>query len=150
MRKRILLAVFVIAVLFLMAAVLVNNQKGMRGRVCSGPYCFNVELAKTTSEITRGLMFRESLNADSGMLFVFEREGAYPFWMKNTLIPLDIIWISAAKKVVYMSENTEPCKDEYFCPSIEPGKNAKYVLELNGGVAERIGLKTGDPIEIFD
>ena len=94
--------------------------------------------------MSRGLMFREKMDADKGMLFIFEKEGEYPFWMKNTLIPLDIIWINEDKEVVFISENAQPCNEEYSCSSINPGNNAKYVLEINGGISEKIGLKIGD------
>ena len=66
--------------------------------------------------------------------------------MKNTLIPLDIIWINANNEVVFISENTIPCEKD-FCPSIEPVREAKYVLEINGGLVEKIGLKIGDKLE---
>jgi uncharacterized membrane protein (UPF0127 family) len=88
-------------------------------------------------------MFREDLDPNRGMLFIFEEEGVYPFWMKNTLIPLDIIWIDKSKTVVFISKNTLPCEQEP-CPTINPRKKAKYVLELCGGTADRIGLKAGD------
>ncbi len=88
-------------------------------------------------------MFREHLEPDEGMLFVFEEEGVHPFWMKNTLIPLDIIWIDNDRSVVFVSKNTPPCEQEP-CPTINPGKKAKYVLEVCGGTADRIGLKVGD------
>lgn len=92
-------------------------------------------------------MFRENLPQDEGMLFIFNEEGSYPFWMKNTLIPLDIIWIDENKEVVFISENSQPCKDD-FCSNINPGRSAKYVLEVNGGIAKKIGLKTGDSINL--
>ena len=146
MQKKILLIAFLFAVSFGVVAILMDNQKGEKISVCFEDHCFNVELAKTVGEISHGLMFRKSLAVNAGMLFVFEKEGAYPFWMKNTFIPLDIIWINGEKEVVFVSENTQPCKDEYFCPSISHGKNARYVLEVNGGTAEKIGLKIGDQI----
>ena len=92
-------------------------------------------------------MFREKLDADKGMLFIYEKEGKYPFWMKNTLIPLDIIWIDKNKEVVFISANAQPCKEDY-CPSILPPENAKYVLEINGGVSEKIGLAIGEAVDI--
>ncbi len=81
--------------------------------------------------------------ADSGMLFVFDREDIYPFWMKNTLISLDIVWMNSYRQVVYISKNTPSCVTE-ICPDINPSGNAKYVLEVNGGVADKISLKIGD------
>lgn len=116
--------------------------KGKRSQVCFENSCFYVELAATPEERNRGLMFRENLDLDKGMLFVFDKEGDYPFWMKNTLIPLDIIWINENKEVVFIKENAQPC-GEQFCPEIEPAQNAKYVLEINGGQSEKIGLIVG-------
>lgn len=118
--------------------------------------CFEVELAQTAAEWAKGLMFRESLDAGKGMFFIFKNEEIYPFWMKNTLIPLDIIWINENKEIVFIAENVLPCppagetgKTE-ICPSINPNnKTAKYVLEINGGFARKLGLKIGDKAE-FD
>lgn len=110
--------------------------------------CFKAELAITPSERERGLMFRESLDAGSAMLFVFESEGVYPFWMKNTFVHLDIIWMSKDKEIVFIAENVQPCPPAgELCPSINPGKNAGYVLEINAGLAEKIGLIPGDKAE---
>lgn len=92
----------------------------------------------------QGLMERQSLNKNEGMLFIFKQEGIYPFWMKNTLIPLDIIWISKEKKIVFINKNSQPCGTA-DCPIINPGVKAKYVLEINAGISEEIGLETGDP-----
>jgi len=106
-----------------------------------------VELAGTDEERKYGLMWRERLDVDHGMLFVYPADGVYSFWMKNTLIPLDIIWLAADGTVVYISENAEPCTSDY-CPSINPNKKARYVLEINGGEAERIGLSEGDRMDL--
>lgn len=112
-------------------------------KVCFGRNCFNVEIADTAEERARGLMFRNNLGEDRGMLFIFESEGVYPFWMKNTLIPLDIIWMDSEKKIVYISRNTTPCETE-VCPSYNPNKKSKYVLEINGGLCDRLKIKEGD------
>jgi uncharacterized membrane protein (UPF0127 family) len=92
-------------------------------------------------------MGRESLGQDKGMLFVFPQEGIYPFWMKNTLIPLDMIWMDSNGTVVFIGKDEQPCKADP-CPVINPGKNARYVLELNAGTAERLGLGEGDRMEL--
>lgn len=146
MKKKILLvAIFFFAFfIIIVTAVLVNHRVEKRNQACFRNHCFNVELAVTPEQRNLGLMFRESLDFNKGMLFIFEEEGRHPFWMKNTLIPLDIIWINN-KEVVSIKENIQPCK-EYFCPSIEPTENAKYVLEINGGISKNIGLKIGDTI----
>jgi len=141
MKRKILFIIFLI-ILATIAAVLIKNKK--ENRVCFGKNCLEVELATTAAETSRGLMFKKSLAPNKGMLFVFRKEGNYPFWMKNTLIPLDIIWINENKKVVFISGNTQPCQEESPCFLINPGKNAKYVLEINGGLAEKIGLTVGD------
>lgn len=136
-----------ILVLIVVLVILVKHQGVKPNRACFQNHCFDVELAVTSEEMSRGLMFRERLDSDKGMLFIFTEEGRYSFWMKNTLIPLDIIWIGGNKQVVFISGNAQPCQ-EYSCPSIEPAENAKYVLEINGGMAENIGLKVGDKIDL--
>jgi len=121
-----------------------NNKKN---QVCFKNNCFEVELAITPEERNRGLMSEESLGQNRGMLFIFQEEGRYTFWMKNTLIPLDIIWINSNNEVVFISENTQPCKED-SCPLIIPNKEAKYVLEINGGISKEIGLGVGDRVEM--
>jgi len=138
--------VFLIILLILILAISENYFKGKQNQVCFKSYCFDVELALTPEEMSRGLMFRDHLDANRGMFFVFDKEGDYQFWMENTLIPLDIIWINENREVVFISENVQPCK-EYSCPVIEPAKNAKYVLEINGGQSEKIGLTVGKKID---
>ena len=115
------------------------------GRVCFKEYCFNVQLAQNNIERTKGLMFKKSLEQSKGMLFLFKKEAKHSFWMKNTLISLDIIWISKDNKVVFISENNQPCKWN-DCPSIKPTVDAKYVLELNSGIVQKIGLKLADEL----
>jgi len=90
-------------------------------------------------------MFKQSLDSDKGMLFIFHKEGEYSFWMKNMLIPLDIIWIDKNKKVVWVEENVQPCLKQE-CENIKPDQKAKYVLELNTGIVDRINLKIGDEL----
>ena len=111
-------------------------------KVCFGSECFAVELAKTTSEQERGLMNRAELDKNKGMLFVFNTVGLYPFWMKDTLIPLDIIWLDSNGKVVFMAQNVQPCKT-LICPNVNPLMGAKYVLEINAGLASEKGIKVG-------
>jgi len=123
-------------------------EEKKKNEVCFKNQCFEVELAKTEEERAKGLMFRKELGENKGMLFVFEKEGIYPFWMKNTFLPLDIIWIGGDFRIVYISKNTPPCEKNLLCPSINPEKTAKYVLEINEGMAEKIGIVEGDKMEI--
>jgi len=104
------------------------------------------ELAITDAERARGLMFRETLLPDQGMLFVFERESAVAFWMKNTLIPLDMLWLDHDRHIVHIERNVPPCKADP-CPSYAPPRPGLYVLELSAGAADRFGLKAGDRLD---
>ena len=117
-----------------------------QNKLCFNNHCFVVELAKTEQEWARGLMFRESMAPDKGMLFVFEEEKEHSFWMKNTLIPLDIVWLNRDKEVVFIAKNSQPCKTEN-CEIIIPTEKAKYVLELNAGIVDEINLKIGNRLE---
>lgn len=103
------------------------------------------EIAKDPISRAKGLMFRSSLKENQGMLFIFENQDFHSFWMKNTLIPLDIIWISQEKKIVYYVENAAPCKNDP-CPSYKPIQKAKYVLEVNAGLIKKEKIKIGDTL----
>ncbi len=91
-----------------------------------------VELAITDEERQRGLMFREPLNEEQGMLFIFKREGFYSFWMKNVNFSIDILWLNEDKRIVHIEKNVPPCRREP-CPSYSPDLPALYVLELKAG-----------------
>ena len=122
---------------------IVDDKNFEPKKICFEENCFSVELADTPQKRTQGLMFRQELQKDNGMLFVFPKQGIYSFWMKNTLIPLDIIWISQGQKVVFIKKDALPCKADIY-ETINPKKEAKYVLELKTGVVEAIGLKVTD------
>jgi uncharacterized membrane protein (UPF0127 family) len=104
------------------------------------------ELAVTEEERATGLMFREKLLPEQGMLFVFEREGMHSFWMKNTLIPLDMLWLDSDKRVIHVAADVPPCKEDP-CPSYGPEIPARYVLELKAGEAAANGIETGDRLQ---
>lgn len=141
MKKKFIL---IIIILILAAATfaLITNEKEKQNQICFNNNCFFVELARTLEEQSQGLMFRESVEEGRGMLFIFEEERDYPFWMKNTLIPLDIIWLNKEKEIVFIKENARPCQQDP-CPEIFPGQKAIYVLEIKGGVSKDINLKIG-------
>ncbi|HDP74256.1 MAG TPA: DUF192 domain-containing protein [Candidatus Woesearchaeota archaeon] len=115
-------------------------------QACFSQHCFRVELALTPEERARGLMYRESLDENKGMLFIFENKGEITFWMKNTLIPLDIIWLDESQNVVYIIENAQPCISD-SCETYTSPHEALYVLELNAGKAREIGLRVGDRVD---
>ena len=93
-----------------------------------------VEIAANDETREQGLMYRDSLAPDRGMIFVFTATGEYPFWMKNTLIPLDMIWIDDQKRVVHVAHDVPPCRSDP-CPSYPPNAPARQVLELAAGSA---------------
>ena len=102
----------------------------------------DIEIADNDYETQTGLMYRNSLKKNHGMLFVFNNEQERYFYMKNTKIPLDIIYISAGKKIVSLQKDAKPF-DETSLPSNYP---AKYVLEINAGQADAWSLAVGDSI----
>lgn len=105
------------------------------------------EVAATDADRERGLMFRTSLDENAGMLFVFPGLDVLSFWMKNTLIPLDLIWLNERKEIVYFV-TADPCKKDP-CGSYIPMQKAMYVLEVNGGFVKKHRLMLGQQL-IFD
>lgn len=102
------------------------------------------ELANTAPKRATGLMYRDSLPSDHGMLFVFAEEQEWSFWMKNTRIPLDIIWIDKTKKIVHVERNVPICtRTDDSCPNYQPISPALYVLELKAGRADDLKLQRG-------
>ena len=106
---------------------------------------FKVEIADTQQKQALGLMFRDSMPADEGMIFLFPNEAPRSFWMKNTRIPLDIMYFDKDLKMVSISANTPPCRVSR-CPSYPSSKPAMYVLELNAGIASELGVGPGDSL----
>jgi|CXWL01.1.fsa_nt_gi uncharacterized membrane protein (UPF0127 family) len=107
-----------------------------------------VEIAVTPQQQEQGLMFRKSLAENSGMLFIFDQERMMSFWMKNTLIPLDVIFLDQQGTVVDI-QTMPPCLSEQAeCPSYPAKGKAKYALEINAGKAEKLGLKNGDLLKL--
>jgi uncharacterized protein len=108
----------------------------------TGPHSFNIEIAKTPSEKILGLMYRRSLPADAGMLFLYDRPQPVTFWMRNTYIPLDMVFIGADGRVQRIESHTEP----FSLSAISSDGDVESVLELNAGTADAIGLKVGDKV----
>jgi uncharacterized membrane protein (UPF0127 family) len=109
----------------------------------SGALVFDVELALDPESQERGLMFRKEVPPETGMLFVFPAESLHVFWMKNTLVPLDMLFLSRSRKIVAIIENAEP---QTLSPR-DPHLPAQYVLEIAGGTSFARGIKTGDAVE---
>lgn len=141
-----ILIMFVVAIGFTVWYQNNQNNAVSEPKVCFGEDCFSVEVADDDGERTTGLMNRDSLDADSGMLFIFEDERVYPFWMKNTLIPLDMIWLNSNKEIVFIKENAVPCEQDP-CFIITPSGVAKYVIELNSGIVAERNIRVGQRVE---
>lgn len=105
-------------------------------------FVFSIEIADTPAATSRGLMFRRELAPDAGMLFDFVNERPVSFWMRNTLIPLDMVFIRANGEIVRVHENAIP-HDETPIPSGEP---VRFVLEIPGGRAAELGIGAGDTL----
>ena len=102
------------------------------------------ELADDPQKRAKGLMFRESLDKERGMLFTFPESQRWTFWMKNTNIPLDIIWMDDKKEIVYVESNVPTChRSDELCPQYRSYREATYVLEVGAGVAESLKLEEG-------
>ena len=108
-----------------------------------GSQRYAIELADDDAERARGLMFRDVMANDHGMLFIHDAEEPQAYWMKNTKIPLDILYLDDGRKLVAQQRDVPPCSLGDACPSYPSDAPARYVLELNAGEAARLGLKDG-------
>jgi uncharacterized protein len=107
-----------------------------------------VETMITSADLRKGMMYRTSLAPDHGMLFIHPTPGNYPYWMYETLIPLDIIWMDNDRNIVQMVLSAPPCTTEPSkCTQYVCTKPARYVLELKGGMAKKYGLELGQKID---
>lgn len=114
-------------------------QPAVRFETPRNPWVVRVEIARTTPDRARGLMFRRELPADHGMLFLFEDTSVQTFWMRNTLIPLDIIFLGEDRRVVGVVANAEPRTET----PRTVGKPSRYVVEVAGGEAAAHGVGAG-------
>ena len=106
---------------------------------------FTVEIADTPGKQVTGMMYREFIPEDFGMLFIYDSEDYRGFWMKNCLVALDIIYLDKNKQVIDLHLNVPPCKREP-CKTYESQRPARYVLELRGNRAKELNLKPGDTV----
>jgi len=109
---------------------------------------YQVELALDDDSRARGLMFRDHMPEDHGMLFVHEQETIQAYWMKNTKIALDILYFDSERKLVSQQRDVQPCRGGDACPSYPSYRPALYVLELNAGQAALIDLRNGEELKL--
>jgi uncharacterized membrane protein (UPF0127 family) len=106
-------------------------------------YKFEVEVVTTPETRAQGLMFRKAMPTNAGMLFIYPGEQAVSFWMKNTLIPLDMLFVKADGSIAHIAHSAVPMDET----PIDSGAAVKAVLEINGGTANALGIKEGDKVE---
>jgi uncharacterized membrane protein (UPF0127 family) len=111
-------------------------------------FAITAEVAISDEERQLGLMFREKLNSDQGMLFVFKDEDLHFFWMKNMKFSIDILWLDRKKRIVHVERNVPPCKKPP-CASYSSKIPAMYVLEIQAGLADKNKLKLYDRLEFI-
>ncbi|MFC6839732.1 DUF192 domain-containing protein [Xanthomonas theicola] len=108
-----------------------------------GGHRYQVELAQDDATRARGLMFRDQMDADHGMLFIHDRQEPQAYWMKNTKIALDILYFDSQRKLVAQQRDVPPCSAGNACPPYPSNAPARYVLELNAGQAAQLKLQDG-------
>ncbi|MEX2029032.1 MAG: DUF192 domain-containing protein [Candidatus Paceibacterota bacterium] len=150
-------AVFLLVLVFLTATQSTNREREVGDLAPKLEYSdikyvkiagvvVEVELALTSEEMSRGLSGRDTLPENTGMLFVFDQLGKYSFWMKDMNFPIDIIWLTDDLHVIYIERNARP---ESFPETFGPDAEAKYILEVMAGFAEKYNLKEGDKVEFL-
>ena len=135
-------AALVLGALLATPAALAEALQKLQIVTSSGAHDFEVELADTPAERAKGLMYRRSMPADHGMLFDFHQVTPVMMWMKNTYIPLDMVFVSREGVVTSVAADAVPMSEEI----ISSGQPAYAVIELNAGVAKKIGLAPGDEV----
>ncbi len=115
-----------------------------------GKVSFQVQVAATEAQRTVGLMFRQSMPMDEGMIFLFDNEQPLTFWMKNTLIPLDMVFMDKNWKIVSIQKQAQPCKtvNPESCVLYPASQNGQYVLEINGGLSDKLGIQAGETAQL--
>ena len=146
MKKSYLIIVIAVLVIFAWLTIKphVLEPKYNQPKVEIGGKIINVEIADTNAKRELGLSGHKPLADDQGMLFAFDKAGKYPFWMKDMLFPIDIIWISEDYKIVYIEKKAQPSS----YPATFGGQvDAQYVLEVNAGFSDKNNLRIGDQIK---
>lgn len=135
---------FLIIFVFIVFGFLLISKSSDIQYVTIGGETIKVELAETTAERAQGLSGRKNLAGDTGLLFIFEKPGHYPFWMKDMNFPIDIIWISRNHQIVFIKKTATP---ESYPKNFGGEVESSYVLEVVAGFADKHNLAIGDQVE---
>ena len=143
-----LLIIILIGVILTVSFIFFTKREKQYTKVKLGNIEIRAELAETPAKRTKGLMFRKKLGKENGMLFIFPNESKHSFWMLNTFVPLDIIWIDSDKNVVHVERSVPPCTESIksACKSYKPSEKARYVLEVSAGVFEKSNANVGEKV----
>jgi uncharacterized membrane protein (UPF0127 family) len=145
MQKKSIIALVVAVILIGGAITIFILTRQTLPQVCFEKTCFTVEIADTEQEKATGYMHKTSIRPDEGMIFVYDVEEFYTFWMLNTSITLDMIWINKDLKVAHIKHSALPCIRN--CDIFHPAQKAQYILEVKGGRAKQIGMELGDSVK---
>ncbi len=145
MKKKLIYFILIIVIALTILTIFIISKKENTKIIFENNKEISVEIADSYAERENGLMFRKNLDKDKGMFFIFEDSAIRNFWMKNTYIPLDIIFIDENFAIVNIAENAQPCINEP-CQTYSSLKPAKYVLEVNAGFSEENGIREGEKI----
>jgi len=102
-------------------------------------------IAESSEDRSKGLMYKKALDDNTGMLFIFEKEGFYSFWMKNVMFPLDILWFDEELDIIHITEDIPPCNSETCEVYVSPNPS-KYVLEVNSNFVRNHNINIGDRV----
>lgn len=138
-----------LGVVLALAAAAPPSVPGWVTAVLPSGASFGLEVAADDESRARGYMFRENVGPREGMLFWYPSSGRFGFWMKNCLVPLDIVWLDESWRVVHVVENAAPCAASGPCPSIETPVAARYVMEFAAGTAASHGLRRGEAVVVL-
>jgi len=147
--KKILILIPIILLLIILTTVLIlqkNEQQNLYKLILQDQTIF-LKPAITPQQKSQGLMFITNLPKNQGMIFIYSNEQPHSFWMKNTLVPLDIIFLNKNFQVIDIKQNVPPCKQDP-CSTYQAKKPAQYVIEINAGLSQELAIKEGDKLTL--
>ena len=145
-RRKSIIQIIRFVVVFI-AIIIFLYTRTYPSKVILGGKEFSVEVLDTKPLLEKGLSGHKPLNSDEGMLFIFQKPDSYGFWMKDMLFPIDIIWMDANWKIVYINKSLRP---ETYPKIFYPDAPSLYVLEISEGEAQTLGLKIGDTVKFIE